>query len=272
MSGVLTLRVDVPVTTLWTSPDAPRPVDAPLVAARPDVTRWLAALDAHADDPRGTDGDGRLGLHGRVHTQLVAGEPVHVLGARGNAWSEVVCPWQPSSTDPRGYRGWLPTAHLAAPRGADEGRPTEDLASGPGESEAGASARESTVHPALVLARRHLGLPYLWGGMSPAGLDCSGLVHLVWRELGVVVPRDADDQQDSVVPIDLGDEAPGDLYFFAQPGTARAHHVGIVVEPGVMIHAPESGRGICEEALGASRRDTLSGAGRVSPTSPRRTG
>jgi hypothetical protein len=272
MSGVLTLRVHVPVTTLWAGPQAPRPVDAPLVADQPDVGRWLAAMDEHADDPRGTAGDGRLGLHGRIHTQLVAGEPVHVLGSRGAAWSEVVCPWQPSRTDPRGYRGWVRTAHLVSTSGAEESGLEEDAATGPIASEAGFLALRSADHPALVLARRHLGLPYLWGGMSPAGLDCSGMVHLVWRELGVIIPRDADDQQDAAPAVALGQEAPGDLYFFAHPGTDRAHHVGIVVEPSVMIHAPESGRGICEESLDDARRETLSGVGRVAVPSRHRTG
>ena len=76
------MRVRVPVTTLWVAPDRPRAVDAPAVADRPDVAGWLTALDAHAADDEAGDesGDGRLGLHGRIHTQVLAGEPVTVVG------------------------------------------------------------------------------------------------------------------------------------------------------------------------------------------------
>ena len=147
------MTVAGPVTTLWVDPDSPRAVDAAMLRQRPDSAQWLAALDAHADEgPEGV-GAGRLGLHGRVHSQLLQGEPVQVVGAKGYSWTEVVCPWQPCSTDPRGYRGWLPAGHLRAVKGAAE----ELVAHGPVPSPAAADAVAGTVHPALALARRHLG-------------------------------------------------------------------------------------------------------------------
>jgi cell wall-associated NlpC family hydrolase len=241
MGGVL-MRVAVPVATLWVAPDRPREVDAAAVADEPDVVSWLAALDAHPDDDE--SGDGRLGLHGRVHTQLVSGEPVDVVAAvpAYPGWLEVVCPWQPSSLDPRGYPGWVRAAHL-----------------GEGEPDAPTGSADET-RSGLDLAREHLGLPYLWGGTSPLGLDCSGLVHTVQRRLGHVVPRDAHDQQAALEPVDPADAEPGDLYFFARPGRP-AHHVGIVTGAYRMIHASE-GRAVVEEPLDEGRRATLSGAGR----------
>lgn len=234
------MYVAVPVTTLWTSARAPRELDAAAVADEPDVAAWLELLDATPD--------GRLGLHGRSLTQLELGEPVEVLGDASQEWVEVVCPWQPSSLDSRGYPGWLPTAHLRAQPPA--GSPGEPSGRGTGAS-------------FLEQAGAHVGLRYLWGGMSTSGLDCSGLVHHAMREVGVVVPRDADDQHDACAPVALEEVQPGDLYFFAREGR-RAHHVGIVTVPGRMLHAPESdGRGaILEEPLDADRRATLVGAGR----------
>ena len=241
------LRVSVPVTTLWTSPDAPRPVDAAAIANQADPARWLAVLDARPQDDE--SGDGRLGLHGRVESQAVFGEPVlPISDVSADGWVRVVCPWQPSRLDPCGYPGWVRRSHLEDPGSAAD-EPGLPVADAPGAD-------------VLTLAAEHLGLPYLWGGTSPLGLDCSGLVHHVWRRLGVVVPRDADDQEAAAYPVAFGEERPGDLYFFAHPGRA-VHHVGIVSAPGRMLHAPETGRGIVEEALGPEREATRYAVGRL---------
>jgi hypothetical protein len=252
---VLPLRVRVAVSTLWVHPDRPRPVDAPAVADEPDVAAWLAALDRSPGDDEA--GAGRLGLHGRVDSQVTAGEPVFALEtppAYAEAgWVSVVCPWQPTSLDPRGYPGWLRRAHLIPDDTGEHavGPPDESWAARPGPD----------GRLDLALAREHLGLPYLWGGLSPDGLDCSGLVHLVHRELARVVPRDAHDQQAACRPVALEEARPGDLYFFARPGRP-AHHVGIVTAPGWMIHAAER-RSVVEEELDEGRRATLTAAGRL---------
>lgn len=242
--------VSVPVTTLWIAPDRPREVDAPIVAPEPDAAMWLAAMDAHPDDDE--SGDGRLGLHGRVESQLVAGEPVIVTGTDDSGdWTEVRCPWQPSPKDPRGYPGWVPTAHLT---------PTPAEPAPPRATDNPALLDED--HPALVLARQHLGLRYLWGGLTPLGFDCSGLVHHTWRRFGHVVPRDAWVQAEFAEPVAVEAVRPGDLYFFGRPGRP-IHHVGIVVSPGRMVHASETGEVLVEEDLSEHRLDTLVTAGRL---------
>ena len=232
-----------PVTILWSSPTSPRDVDAAAVAPHPDVVAWLAELDAAA---------ARLGLHGRALTQLELDEPVEIIDDPDNGWLQVVAPMQPSALDPRGYPGWLPAAHVSAqvPDRAPISAISESL-----EGSRGAGAL-------VAAARKRLGLAYLWGGMCDWGLDCSGLVHLCLRRLGVVFPRDADDQYDACEHIAAADARPGDLYFFAHEGE-RPHHVGIVSGPGRMLHAPETGSVIVEEALTPARRDSLVGAGRV---------
>jgi cell wall-associated NlpC family hydrolase len=238
--------VRVPVTTLWVDPAQPRAVDAAIVADEPDAEGWLAALDASPQD-------GRLGLHGRVESQLLAGEPVVVTHVDG-AWAQVVAPWQLSPKDERGYPGWVPAAHLDAwpPSAPDSAAPSR-------LAEAGTDDEE---HPAVAMARRHLGLPYLWCGVSPLGYDCSGLVLHLWRQLGHVVARDAYAQAELSTPVPLGAERSGDLYFFAHPGR-RIHHVGIVVAPGRMVHASETGGALVEEDLPPGRLETLVAAGRL---------
>lgn len=228
-------RVRAEVATVWTSPDAPRPVDAAAVADVPDVGAWARSMDAAT----------RLGLHGRTETQLLKGEPAEVVEQAGD-WVRVVAPWQPSPKDDRGYPGWVRAAHLE-----------------PGE----ASLRPAAAIPADVdavtaEARRFLGLRYLWGGTSPHGLDCSGLVHYVWRRAGVVVPRDASAQHLAAEPVALGDERPGDLYFFARDD-GFVYHVGIVTGRLAMLHAPEESERIEDAPISPERLPGLVAAGRI---------
>ncbi len=237
-------RVGVPVSTMWVAPDAPRDLDAPAVADRPDDAAWLAGLSP----------DDRLGLHGRTLTQLLDGEPVIVGDERGG-WSEVIAPWQPVPGQD-GYQGWVRTAHLRTATDVDPDHPHAHV---PADRIAVAA-----------YAERFLGLVYLWGGTSPAGFDCSGLVHYSYRQSGVVVPRDSPDQALAVTPVPLGTEEPGDLYFFARDD-GRVYHVGFVAARGRMLHAPEaagSGR-IVDEPLDDERRGHLVAAGRfaISPVS-----
>lgn len=240
--------VTVPVTTLWATAESPRAVDWAIVADPPDAVAWLAALDA---EPAGAT-TGRLGLHGRIETQLVQGEPVIVLDvSQTGEWAQVAAPWQPSPKNPRGYPGWVRAAHLKPGPAAYELPPLgADPHTGSGE------------HPALPLAREHLGLRYLWGGLTTLGLDCSGLVHHAWRRLGFVVPRDAYAQAQAATPVAVDDVEPGDLYFFAHPGRG-IHHVGIVVGPRRMVHASEVGGVLVEEELDADRLASLLAAGRL---------
>lgn len=125
-----------------------------------------------------------------------------------------------------------------------------------------------TADQVLDVAGRLRNVVYIWGGVSAYGLDCSGLVHLAWRRFGIRLPRDADDQAQATTPLPLGDERPGDLYFFARPGR-QIHHIGIVTaQPRSdnnrrMLHACYRNRKVLEEQLPAERNATLVGAHRV---------
>ncbi len=95
---------------------------------------------------------------------------------------------------------------------------------------------QCTAHDALALARQMLGVPYLWGGTTPRGTDCSGLVQLCWRHAGVTLRRDANQQYESIpYVVARGELRTGDLAFFARDG--RIVHVGIMLDDTQMLHA-----------------------------------
>ena len=95
-------------------------------------------------------------------------------------------------------------------------------------------------------AMRYLGVPYMWGGTSYAGVDCSGFVQAVFAKNGITLPRMADEQYSIGHRIAMGLLMPGDLVFF-ETYTSGASHVGIYLGKGRFIHA--STRGVVIDAL-----------------------
>jgi cell wall-associated NlpC family hydrolase len=100
----------------------------------------------------------------------------------------------------------------------------------------------------LNIAMRFGGVPYVWGGETPAGFDCSGFVQYVFRQIGINLPRTADVQYELGRKVLQSELQPGDLVFFEtyEPG---ASHDGIYVGEGKFI-AANSGTGVAVVSLG----------------------
>jgi cell wall-associated NlpC family hydrolase len=110
---------------------------------------------------------------------------------------------------------------------------------------------------AVRLARTQLGVPYVYGGASPGGFDCSGLVMWVYGQLGLTLPHNAAALYSVGRPVAVSRMKPGDLVFFHGLG-----HVGIYIGHGQMIHAPQTGERVEIEALG-ERSGSVEGARRI---------
>jgi cell wall-associated NlpC family hydrolase len=89
---------------------------------------------------------------------------------------------------------------------------------------------------AVGVAMQYLGTPYVWGGASPGGFDCSGLVMYAFAQVGVYLPHHAASQYNFGTPVSQDELEPGDLVFFDGLG-----HVGIYIGGGQFIHAPHTG-------------------------------
>jgi len=96
-------------------------------------------------------------------------------------------------------------------------------------------------------ARRMIGRPYRFGGRTPAGFDCSGLVFYAYGEAGVTVPRTATEQRRASRALDRNEAEPGDLVFFTTG--ERTPHVGIYLGGQWFVHAPSTGKPVSIEKL-----------------------
>jgi cell wall-associated NlpC family hydrolase len=113
---------------------------------------------------------------------------------------------------------------------------------------------------AVGIAMQYLGVKYVWGGATPAGFDCSGLVMYVFAQLGVSLPHYTVAQYDypNSVSVPRDQLEPGDLVFFNGLG-----HVGIYIGNGEFIHAPHTGAVVSIDSLNGWYASTYSGAKRI---------
>lgn len=185
-------------------------------------------------------------------TQLLRGERVRIFAVK-KGWLQVEALDQPCYLHGRwqGYPGWIEQEHVQygmswperylCRRSHGEGPSYQSF----GSFSAGRQG-ESPAH--CLWESSWLGTPYHWGGCSAytpgldwplTGLDCSGLVHLVYRAQGLCIPRDAHDQFLWAEAISLDDTAPGDLVFTHPRGKQRVDHVMLDAGLGRLLESTE---------------------------------
>ena len=145
------------------------------------------------------------------------------------------------------------TSRAPGPRrgGSVPGRGTRTIET---RDERRAASAAEIADNTIALGERYIGTPYVWGGESPDGFDCSGFVQYVYRRQGIDLPRVSRDQAHAgrALPTSLSGIARGDLLFFAGDGRTVSH-VGIYAGDGRMLHSSSSGRGVRYDDLRSSR-------------------
>ncbi|MDP4152203.1 MAG: SH3 domain-containing C40 family peptidase [Bacillota bacterium] len=146
-------------------------------------------------------------LNGEVLSHLYKGDTVEII-SQDDSWDKVSA---------SGKTGYVSTSYIKA-------------------SDAPSKSRGEQV---VDYAKKYLGVKYIYGGTTPKGFDCSGLVYYVYKQFGVSLPTGAKSQyaSSSLKKIDKSELQPGDLVFFSAPGKSSIQHVGIYVGGGKFIHS-----------------------------------
>jgi cell wall-associated NlpC family hydrolase len=130
---------------------------------------------------------------------------------------------------------------------------------GVGSTPEGSTVAPPSIHGGVVgIAMRYLGVPYVWGGASPSGFDCSGFVMYVFAQIGVGLPHSSYAQYGMGASVSMSQLQPGDLVFFA-----GASHVGIYIGGGQFIHAPHTGDVVKISSLSGWYASTFAGGRRI---------
>jgi murein DD-endopeptidase len=123
---------------------------------------------------------------------------------------------------------------------------------------------DSATSRSLVTATaaQMVGVPYRYGGFTPKGFDCSGLVYYSYQKAGLTVPRTSAEQFKTANPVDLDDVRPGDLLFFAR--RRSVDHVAIYLGNNQFVHAPSTGKRVSVTRMSDPYyRDHFVAAGRL---------
>lgn len=175
--------------------------------------------------------------------ELKNGTAVTVLST-SNGWSKVSY---------AGKAGYISADYLVTASSGTAISPSNTAAS------VSISAKRQSV---LNYAAQFLGVPYVYGGSTPSGFDCSGFTSYVFKNTVGSIPRVAQAQYDATTRVSRDDLLPGDLVFFGS-STSSISHVGIYVGSNQFIHAPSTGDVVKYSSLTGSYATRYQGAGRV---------
>ena len=214
-------------TGYWREIISPQPYQA-WCTAKGIVEMSREEIDAYKAAPKCIF----TGLYGHIYEKpsfksnticdLVGGDIMRIV-SKGR-WTKVMLP--------SGRTGWVPSSMIKEHNGFIS------IAKGEGSSD---SISDKLMEDIISTAFKLKGVPYLWGGMTPKGVDCSGLVRWSCLMNGILLPRNASQMIYCGDPVSLDTLQRGDLVFFGTPATSekpqRVTHVGIYIGNGRIIHS-----------------------------------
>jgi cell wall-associated NlpC family hydrolase len=221
-----------------TPPSTAKPARRTTTTAKATTTRRAAAVAAAAAAAKKQSS--------RAAAEVKEKTPPHSTPARPSTARHAATPAK--ATPAKAAPAKAAPAKAAPAKAAPAKKTTKPAKAKPAKpkpkSAPASSARGSAV---LAIAARYVGTPYVYGGTTPHGFDCSGFTGYVYRQLGVHLPRTANQQMGATRRIARSQARPGDLVFFVSGG--RAYHVGIYAGGGKMYDAPHTGARVSKRAI-----------------------
>ncbi len=159
-----------------------------------------------------------------VITSLKNGQKVSVIGVSGGWYKATV----------NGKTGYICPDYLTINGGS-----TANQSSAVGATVNTSSSTDNLRQDIIDFAAQFLGTPYVYGGSTPSGFDCSGFTSYVYKNMGISIARTSSDQRSTTTNISMDELLPGDLVFFGSNNVVS--HVGIYVGNGNFIHSPHTG-------------------------------
>jgi cell wall-associated NlpC family hydrolase len=218
------------VTRAATGGAAPQTASVPLLSESASTTALAAGADVLGSAPVSAPAHAKVTFEHSAFTaqpKRGARSERHVRATRGVA----------SISRSLARTAYLASRPAPARHDSSGSRSASSSSSSPAPVPVLSSGRGSTI---IAIAMRYLGIPYVYGGASPRGFDCSGLTQYVFAQLGVSLERSADAQYRTVTRISRSQAEPGDLVFYL--GGGGAYHVGIFLGGNKMIAAPRTGQ------------------------------
>ena len=193
-----------------------------------------------------------------VLASFANGTTVSVTGISGG-WYQVTYGGQTGYVHPDYLTFTASSASVDPESGAASAQTNTITPSSNVVSYTGTSEKRAEV---LSYAAQFLGTPYVYGGSTPDGFDCSGFTSYVFKNTVGSVPRVAQAQFDATTRVAMDELLPGDLVFFGSSASSISH-VGIYVGDGTFIHSPHTGEVVKYESLSGSYETRFQGGGRV---------
>ena len=193
-----------------------------------------------------------------VLASFANGTTVSVTGISGG-WYQVTYGGQTGYVHPDYLTFTASSASVDPESGAASAQTNTITPSSNVVSYTGTSEKRAEV---LSYAAQFLGTPYVYGGSTPDGFDCSGFTSYVFKNTVGSIPRVAQAQFDATTRVAMDELLPGDLVFFGSSASSISH-VGIYVGDGTFIHSPHTGEVVKYESLSVSYETRFQGGGRV---------